>query len=139
MSSIKTIVTLALITALSLMTIGCSESDSIIAPAVVDTAPPAVPSNLAAEFDDGQISLSWDANTTDADLAGFIVSRSNYGEVTVLVASPSIITSFDDDPALGQNIYQVYSVDLTGNASAVATVEYHRSGNRRPGQDLQED
>lgn len=131
MSSIKAIVTLALIIALSLVSIGCSDSD-VTAPVaeapVVDTAPPAVPTNLNANYSDGQISLSWAQNTTDADLAGFIVRRDNYGEVTTLVASPSIIQNYSDTPAMGLNIYQVFSVDLVGNESAIATVEYHLIG-----------
>ncbi len=129
MSSIKLIVTLALITTLSLVSIGCSDdTTSIVDPPVVDTAPPAVPSNLGAAYVDGLITLTWDANTTDADLAGFIVSRDNYGVMTSLVASPSIIQSFEDSPAMGLNTYQVYSVDLVGNASAVASVDYNLSG-----------
>ncbi len=143
MSSIKLIVTLALITTLSLVSIGCSDdTTSIVDPPIVvveDTAPPAVPANLAAEYSDGQITLSWDQNTTDADLAGFIVNRDNYGDVTSLVSSPTILQSFDDNPAMGLNVYQVYSVDLVGNASAYATVEYHRIGRHDPEEDLTQD
>jgi len=140
MSSIKLIVTLALITTLSLVSIGCSDdTTSIVDPPVVvveDTAPPAVPANLGAEFYDGEITLSWDQNTTDSDLAGFIVSRDNYGVVTSLVSTPTILQSIDDSPAMGLNIYQVYSVDQVGNASAVATVEYRRIGRHDPEEDL---
>jgi len=82
MSSIKTIVTLALITALSIVSIGCSDDATspvtVDPPAVVvDTAPPAVPSNLATYYDAGLVTLSWDANTTDSDLAGYILRRDN--------------------------------------------------------------
>ncbi len=127
MSSIKLIVTLALITTLSLVSIGCSDDSttSIVDPPAVDTAPPAIPANFDAAFAGDQITLSWDQNTTDSDLAGFIVSRDVYGEITALVATPTILSSFQDTPVPGRNIYQIYSVDLTGNASAVASVVHY--------------
>ncbi len=134
MSSIKTIVTLALITALSIGSIGCSDTTDPVTvadpPVVIDTAPPAVPANLAAAYADGVVSLSWDANTTDADLAGFILRRDNYGEITELVASPSVFQSFQDSPALGLNVYEIYSVDLVGNESAISSIEYRVFGER---------
>jgi len=97
---------------------------------VIDTAPPAVPANLAAAYADGVVSLSWDANTTDADLAGFVLRRDNYGEITELVASPSVFQSFQDSPALGLNVYEIYSVDLVGNESAISSIEYRVFGER---------
>ncbi len=134
MSSIKTIVTLALITALSIGSIGCSDTTDPVTvadpPVVIDTAPPAVPANLAAAYADGVVSLSWDANTTDADLAGFVLRRDNYGEITELVASPSVFQSFQDSPALGLNVYEIYSVDLVGNESAISSIEYRVFGER---------
>jgi len=132
MSSIKTIVTLALITTLSIVSIGCSDSTSPVTvvdpPVVIDTAPPAVPSNLESAFADGLVTLSWAANTTDADLAGYVLTRDNYGEVTTLVGSPSVFQSFQDAPAMGLNVYEIYSVDTSGNASAVASIEYRVYG-----------
>lgn len=132
MSSIKTIVTLALITTLSLVSIGCSDSTDPVTvvdpPIVIDTAPPAVPSNLASAYAEGFVTLSWDTNTTDSDLAGFVLTRDNYGELTTLVGSPSVFQSFQDAPAMGLNIYEIYSVDTTGNASAVASIEYRVYG-----------
>ncbi len=141
MSSIKLIVTLALITTLSLLSVGCSSDDSptsIVDPPVIDTAPPAVPANVDAAYSNGQVTLSWDQNSTDADLAGFVVDRVNNGVTTSLVASPTMLQNFQDSPALGLNVYQVYSVDLTGNASAIATAEYHLAGQRPVEDDLHE-
>jgi hypothetical protein len=136
MSSIKTIVTLALITALSIVSIGCSDSTDPVAVVadppvvVVDTAPPAVPANLDALFADGLVTLSWDANNTDADLAGFVLRRDNYGEITSLVGSPTIFQSYQDAPAVGLNTYEIYSVDQVGNESAIASIEYRVYGER---------
>ncbi len=134
MSSIKTIVTLALITALSIVSIGCSDSSDPVAVVVdppvvvVDTAPPAVPAHLDALFADGLVTLSWDTNNTDADLAGFVLRRENYGEITTLVASPTIFQSYQDAPAVGLNTYEIYSVDQVGNESAIASIEYRVYG-----------
>lgn len=137
MSSIKAISTLALITIISLAFIGCSSDDSSsVAPTTVDTAPPAVPANLEATYYDGTLTLTWAENTTDADLAGFIIERDYYGDVTELQASPGLGTSFEDSPLMGLNVYNVYSVDLTGNQSAVASVEYHRTGRHLPDEEI---
>lgn len=134
MSSIKTIVTLALITALSIVSIGCSDTTDPVTvvdpPVVIDTAPPAVPANLDSDYADGQLTISWDANTTDSDLAGFVLRRDNYGVITELVASPAILQSFQDSPAVGLNIYEIYSVDQVGNESAIASIEYRVDGQR---------
>ena len=138
MSSIKAIMTLALITLISLAFIGCSDDSTAITQTPVDTAPPAVPSNLAAAYADGVVTLSWAANTTDSDLAGFVVERDYYGEVTALNATPSLSNSFQDSPLMGLNVYNVYAVDTAGNESAVASVEYHLTGQRIPEGDINE-
>ncbi len=137
MSSIKTIVTLALITALSIASIGCSDSTdpvTVVDPpiVVIDTAPPAIPANLAVAYIDGLVSLTWDINTTDSDLAGYVLRRDNYGDLTTLVGSPSVYQSYQDDPAVGMNVYEIYSVDLVGNESAVASINYHLSRSHDP-------
>ena len=135
MSSIKTIVTLALITTLSIVSIGCSDDVTSPTPiavdppvVVVDTAPPAVPSNLTSDFARGQLVLSWDANTTDSDLAGFVLRRDNYGVITTLVGSPTVFQSYQDTPAMGLNVYEIYRVDLVGNESAISSIEFRING-----------
>lgn len=136
MASNKTIVTMICITLVSLVAVGCSNNDSSSpVAAAVDTAPPAVPTSLSAAYDDasGAATISWAANTTDSDLAGYIVTRDSYGVVETLVASPTLITSFEDaSPALGLSTYSVAAVDLVGNESAVASVELVRTASHQP-------
>lgn len=124
MSSIKTITTLAAIVIISLGFIGCSGGDSIpLTGTTVDTAPPAVPAQLATQVDHGVLTLSWAANTTDDDLAGFVVEKEYLGQVFILQDTPVNNTSIQDNPGVGLNIYKIYSVDLVGNASAAASIQ----------------
>ena len=127
MSSIKVIVTLALIATLSLVSIGCSDSDDPVAvPAApaIDTMPPSIPTGLEAAFADGQFELSWAANNVDADLAGYLVTRDHDGATATLVGSPALVQSIEDSPLEGLNVYKIFSVDETGNESAYASISY---------------
>ena len=101
---------------------GCS-SDDPAAPVNVDTAPPAVPTNLTADWSMGGdgVTLTWDANTVDADLAGYVVDKAYRGETIALVSSPISMPMYqDDNVGSGVTVYYVYAVDLAGNESAVA-------------------
>jgi hypothetical protein len=134
MASTKTIVTMICITLISFMAVGCSDDSSPVAQAPVDTAPPAVPANLTVAYDAdaGSATISWAQNTTDADLAGFIVTRDYYGDVDVLVGTPAMISDFEDSaPLMGVSTYNVYSVDDAGNQSAVASCELVRTGDHQ--------
>jgi hypothetical protein len=131
MATSKTIITLMLITLVSVIGAGCSDDAattpvSVIPDVVVDTAPPAAPANLAAVYDAaGFVELSWDQNTTDADLDGYVVKRSQAGISLDLIGSPANVNSyFDFDPPMGSSEYTVYSVDLTGNESAIVSLTY---------------
>jgi hypothetical protein len=127
MSSIKVIVLLATISILSLVSIGCSDSDSPVAvPAapVVDTMPPSIPTGLQAQFEDGQIYVSWAANNVDADLAGFLVSREHDGVTSILVATPTLVQGIEDNPLEGLSTYRISSVDDNGNESAFASINF---------------
>lgn len=117
----KKILTL-LFVALAIFAVGCSD-DSPVTPNNIDTAPPAVPSDLAADYSGTNATISWAANTVDQDLAGYLVTRENNGVTDTLVASPEMITSFADPaPRGGVNTYHVIAVDETGNQSAVASI-----------------
>lgn len=109
--------------------VGCSgDDDSSSNPvAPVDTAPPALPGNLAVDYAAEQhtATITWDQNVTDADFAGFLVSRGSYdGSPVELVDTPQTANSFQDDvDGCGRLVtYYIYSVDTSGNVSAAATV-----------------
>ncbi len=129
MATSKTIITLMLITLVSVIGTGCSDdatSPVAVTPPVVDTAPPAVPYGLDGVYNSGSFTMSWDANTTDADFAGFSIQREHDG-VVVALASLSSATSFvDSSVPYGLSSYEVYSVDFTGNESAITSVSYNR-------------
>ena len=119
----KKIVTLVLITVVGLAFTGCSDNDSsVVAPAAIDTAPPAVPTEIALAYSDGSATVSWAPNTVDTDLAGYVVIRERYGVSETMLDAPTLINSYvDSAPLSGNSQYHVYSVDTTGNQSAVST------------------
>lgn len=118
----KMIKTLILMGLAALAFTGCSDDDPTAPARIVDNAPPAVPSNVTAELDAGSVTVAWDANTVDTDLAGYLVERENYGETTLLTQLPLTAATYaDENPMGGANIYRVYAVDTSGNESAVAT------------------
>lgn len=122
MASKKTIVAFLILGLVAVAT-GCSDNNDPVN-ATPDTTPPALPSNLAISYVDGAAQISWDANVVDADLAGYVVSRECNGETVVLQGTPGLDNSFvDAQPTTGVSVYQICSVDLTGNESAPAAAQ----------------
>lgn len=120
MASKKMIAT-TLILGLMVVATGCSDSNNPVT-AAPDTAPPSLPSNLEVAFEGGIAVVSWAPNTVDGDLAGYVVTRERQGETQTLVATPTLMTSYEDaTPLLGSSAYHVYAVDTSGNQSAVVT------------------
>ncbi|MBD3222819.1 hypothetical protein GF314_16450 [bacterium] len=127
MASKKLITALVGLSIMALV-VGCgSDDDSPTAP-VTDTAPPALPGNLAVDYAaaQDQATITWDANVTDADLAGYLVARASYdGDPLSLTDAPQAANSYQDDlgDCCGRLLtYYVHSVDTSGNVSAAATV-----------------
>ena len=127
----QTIIRTATIVALGALLLGlggCSGDDPAapILPAdPIDTAPPAVPTNLVAAFTDGAVKLSWDANTVDADLQGYRVYLLAFGAVQALVDEPLRRTWWvSPTPATGACSYAVTAVDAHGNESAWQAIAY---------------
>ena len=92
MASKKFILTLLCITAMTFVVVGCGGDDdpAPVAPPV-DTAPPALPSGVSAQFsaEAQTATISWDQNVTDNDFAGFLVARGSYDLAPVeLVSEP---------------------------------------------------
>ena len=123
MVSNKTIVTIMLIAAVALVLTGCSDDSTVIPTTAIDTAPPAVPANLSVNHSADTAVINWDMSTVDTDLAGYIVTKERYGVTETLLATPALISSYEDpNPQAGSTMYHVYAVDYSGNQSAVATV-----------------
>jgi pectin methylesterase-like acyl-CoA thioesterase len=103
--------------------------------AVADTTAPAVPGTLTATGTAADVTLDW-ADDTDADLAGYLVSRSDSatGTFTKLTDTPITASAFKDATAVAgtKAFYQVTAVDQSGNESAAATAEGTRLVEKAP-------
>ena len=106
-----------------ILSAGCNTSDDDGTQPLIDTTPPAIPVGIAGIVDArGTISLSWAANTTDSDLSGYIVYRSNDQNTgyTPLISTPITSNSYEDISAGSSDVYY-YSVsarDASHNESA---------------------
>lgn len=86
----------------------------------LDTFPPAAPAGLSTLPTEGRIQLIWNASTS-ADLAGYLVLRSDDGAPPQpLMTDPVPETSYTDTtPKQGvRYVYTVVAVDKAGNRSA---------------------
>ncbi len=89
---------------------------------VLDAAPPATPTNVAASVGAGGIQVTWAANT-EPDLAGYHVYRAVIaGEWTRLTSSPIAQNTYLDAaaPDSASISYAITSIDATGNESALS-------------------
>ena len=69
--------------------------------------------------------------------AGYLIERENSGQTIMLTSSPILAVTFQDEsPMLGGNLYRVYAVDTSGNASAVATSLVIITGTHTDGAEL---
>ena len=116
----KNLILIGSIALIALALTGCGSDSSNPSPtAVVDTAPPAVPTEVSGMSDTNTVWLSWNANTTDADLSGYKVYRELDERVAALTAVEQVENSFTDtNPAQGFNTYRITAVDVNGNESA---------------------
>jgi len=116
--------------------VGCGgDSGDVYRPTVVDTAPPAVPYGLEVSmWDSGEVKLSWNINTTDADFDGFKVYRVVDRKMVELPHRLSADNGFTDRwPAKDHwNEYRISAVDFTGNESGQAVVRIYVGTNGNP-------
>lgn len=89
----------------------------------VDTTAPQTPTGLVAAAGDGEVNLSWDANS-ETDLAGYSVYRSttsggSYTQLTTPLQTTSDYTGLRNSSIANgtQYFYVITAVDTTGNES----------------------
>jgi len=104
---------------------GCGNDDDPARPPI-DTVPPAIPGDLAAWASPVQgVTLSWSANVSDPDLAGYIVYRADSpnGGFRAMQGSPITSNSWTDDHTEpGQRYYyRVSARDTSRNESALSS------------------
>ncbi|WP_175607399.1 NPCBM/NEW2 domain-containing protein [Deinococcus marmoris] len=94
-----------------------------------DVTPPVAPKSLTATASSGGIALDW-ADNSEADLAGYRVSRSTSvgGTFTVLTTTLLTVSAYTDAaaPQGVPSYYQVVAVDKSGNASAPSSASATR-------------
>ncbi len=96
-------------------------NDLLVVPFVLDAAPPAAPSGLAAAKETGGVHLTWMAGT-EPDLAGYHVYRATSagGAFTRVDTSLLVTPSYVDASAPDSSVlwYAVSAVDASSNESA---------------------
>jgi hypothetical protein len=104
----------------------CDDGDED-SPAAVsgDVSAPTVPSDLSATvLGDGRVMISWSANRTDPDLAGYVVYRSDRPEGGYEPAETHPVRSnswIDEDPAGADRwYYRVSARDAAANESPLS-------------------
>ena len=141
MASKKNRLILVCVSALLLAATGCGSSSSNPTSPPVDTQPPTLPSGLAVDYAPRHqtATISWDANVTDLDLAGYLVYRGIFDrEPVALVSAPQAATYFVDEDLEGLArvvTYYVYAVDTSGNQSAAATISLNLDIESEPVED----
>ena len=120
------LLSLTLLLALGL-TLGCGNDDSGPSAPAIDTVPPAIPGGISAYIGVGNhpaVHLSWDANVTDADLAGYAVYRSDKVGSGFVAVGPALISAnawSDTDVEAGQTYYyRVAARDANANESGLS-------------------
>ncbi len=126
-NSFKTI-SLIILAMAALTLTGCS-SDGPLALAgvdpVIDTAPPTIPTGLAAAAADHSVKVSWDENVLDEDLYGFMVYRVVWGTRYPMLGAPQQDNQWiDDHPVNVACTYVVTALDNSGNESAWAAINF---------------
>ncbi len=95
------------------------------APPAVDTAPPEIPTGLTAAAIDSHVKVAWLPNTTDGDIAGYLLYRVAFDQVWPLLDAPTQETCFFDESPLNRPChYAVTAVDESGNESAWMQVHF---------------
>ncbi len=124
------LILIAIASLLAAFAVGCSSDESNLnSPINVDTVPPAIPGGISAavatmDASQAGVRLTWDANVTDPDLAGYTVYRSDSSGSGFRAAHTSPITSNEWTDMHVQPsrtyYYRVTSIDSSNNESATS-------------------
>ncbi|QMW66608.1 choice-of-anchor D domain-containing protein [Mumia sp. ZJ1417] len=105
-------------------TSGNSSSPALVAAMPIDRSAPATPSGLTAAAGDGEVALSWNANT-EPDLDGYVITRTRAdgGGVAIEITAGATDTTLTDSSAKNgvAYLYTIRAVDRRGNASSDST------------------
>lgn len=121
----RVLMALTSILALGLFAACGSDDTTAPAPPVVDTVPPAIPGGVSGwvAASDG-VALSWTANVTDPDLAGYLVYRSDTpnGVFRPMQEAPIASNSWTDGSARegASYWYRVAALDASANESGLS-------------------
>lgn len=109
---------------------GCG-SDILAPNEVVDTTAPSVPVGLGLAASDGILAVTWTPNA-EADLAGYVVTRSLDDGVTWTIATTTLLTECEFEEAAPSKVqYRVAAVDVASNQSGFSSsVGYLRPTDR---------
>lgn len=119
------LLTLLSVVLLSALTVaGCSDDESPASPNI-DTAPPAIPDGVDGSVNGGlSVNLTWNANVSDPDLAGYVIYRSET-PATGYVAVTATVTAngwTDETVVPGHSYYyRIASIDVNANISALSS------------------
>lgn len=105
--------------------LGCGpDEDESPASVRIDTHAPSVPTGITAtQLEDGTILLSWRANRTDPDLAGYVIYRSRTLESGYQPVHDEPVRSnswLDGDATRGPVWYRIAARDASANESALS-------------------
>lgn len=122
----KSILVIIMITTAIYM-IGCSSLPHSNPLESADLTAPSVPSGLAATKRNGQVSLSWTANS-EGDLAGYNVysDSTSWSDYYCVKVNSSLVTanSYTDTPSNSYStwLYKITAVDTSGNESSKSSL-----------------
>jgi hypothetical protein len=80
-----------------------------------DTQPPSIPINVVAKVNTSSIALSWAPSADTISVAGYVIYRNG-----AQIANVSTTAYVDSTPAVGANLYNLYSYNLGGVSSTLS-------------------
>ena len=138
MTSRPTLVLLAIALLIGGALFGCGpEKDDSPSSLAFDTTAPSIPTGITAtRLPDGQVMLSWRANRTDPDLAGYVIYRSDRleGGFLPVLDEPVRSNSWIDEEIEADRpaYYRIAARDASSNQSPLSPVVASTTRERVP-------